>query len=178
MIRKSFYGKRNKMIYIWSDLHLGHANIIEYEQRPFQNITEMNKKLLHNWRTIIKSNDTIINLGDIAFKTNKEYLSKIIKNLPGYKILIMGNHDRSKSTRWWIEIGFDEVYKYPIIYEGKYILSHEPIFTNEYINIHGHIHNKKTENSELKYLPNQINISVEMIDYKPILFEKIIEQKN
>ena len=163
------------MVYIWSDLHLGHANIIEYGERPFQNIEEMDNNLINNWKKTIKPNDIIINLGDFAFKQPRIYLKELLKDLPGYKILILGNHDRKKSTNFWMDAGFNEVYKYPIIYEGKYILSHEPAEMNEnmpYINIHGHIHNK---NPEIK---NQINVSVEKINYKPLLFRKIIKLVN
>jgi hypothetical protein len=51
------------MVYIWSDLHLGHANIIKYSKRPFSNVEEMDEALLHAWRTTVKPLDTIINLG-------------------------------------------------------------------------------------------------------------------
>jgi calcineurin-like phosphoesterase family protein len=158
------------MVYIWSDLHLGHANIIEYGERPFRDVDEMDTTLLNAWRSKIKPKDVLINLGDFMFNPKKESLTQTLHNLPGYKILILGNHDRGKSFKWWMEAGFDEVYKYPIIYKDKYILSHEPIEIDEnmnYINIHGHIHNKTTENKK------QVNVSVEMLGYKPMLFEKI-----
>jgi calcineurin-like phosphoesterase family protein len=34
-------------VYIWSDLHLGHANLIKYCDRPFADAEAMNKALLH-----------------------------------------------------------------------------------------------------------------------------------
>jgi calcineurin-like phosphoesterase family protein len=163
------------MVYIWSDLHLGHSNIIKYGERPFQNIEEMDDALINNWKKIIKPKDIIINLGDFAFKQTRIYLNKLVNELPGYKILILGNHDRKKSMSFWMDVGFNEVYKYPIIYVEKYILSHEPVQMIEnmpYINIHGHIHNKKIKNK------NQINVSVEQTNYKPISFKKIIKIKN
>jgi hypothetical protein len=46
-------------------------------------------------------------------------------------------------VKWWLDTGFDEVYKYPIVYEGKYILSHdivEAVKDSPFINIHGHYH--------------------------------------
>jgi calcineurin-like phosphoesterase family protein len=163
------------MVYIWSDLHLGHANIITYCNRPFKDVQEMDKALLHAWRITVHHQDTIINLGDVSLKQNKECLSKTIRSLPGYKILIMGNHDRKRSVKWWIEAGFDEVYKFPIVYEGKYILSHDVVELakeSPFINIHGHIHQYKKDN------PRYVNVSVEQIGYKPVLFESICADVN
>jgi calcineurin-like phosphoesterase family protein len=93
--------KTENMVYIWSDLHLGHANVIKYCNRPFADVEAMNKALLHAWR-VTKPLDTVINLGNVSLKQNKEYLAKTIRNLPGYKILIMGNHDRKRSVKWWL----------------------------------------------------------------------------
>ena len=157
-------------IYLWSDLHLNHERIINYEQRPFANVTQMNQALLSAWSETVKSQDTIINLGDVAFSTSHAELQKIITNLPGHKILILGNHDRDKSVKWWQEVGFDEVYPYPIIYEGFYILSHESLYVGKempYVNLHGHTHGESTDN------PQKFNVSVEVIGYRPILFDEI-----
>jgi len=163
------------MIYIWSDLHLNHSNIIEYEKRPFSSVQEMNKTLLDAWKNTIGSKDTIINLGDFALGMNKESLEKLVKNLPGTKILILGNHDIGHSTKWWREVGFDEVSKYPIIYDGFYILSHESLYVGKempYVNVHGHTHGESTDN------PQKVNVSVEVLGYKPILFDSIKNKFN
>ena len=162
--------------YIWSDLHLGHANILNYCNRPFATVEDMDKALLKAWRTTVKGRDTIITLGDIALdKTYKfDRLKELITNLPGHKILVMGNHDRRYPVTRWREMGFDEVYPYPIIYRQWYILSHEPLFLNEkmpYLNIHGHIHNL-TYNS-----PSYQNVSVERTHYAPLDFEALIKPR-
>jgi len=155
-------------VYIWSDFHLWHENIIKYENRPFKDVIEMNKTILENWRNTISSQDIVFNLGDVGFG-NKENLS-VIKNMPGHKILILGNHDKSRSAKWWLDVGFDEVYRYPIIYEEFYILSHEPLYINDhmpYVNLHGHTHSEPPGN---KY---KLNMCVEHTDYKPVPFENI-----
>lgn len=157
-------------VYIWSDLHLGHQNIIDYEKRPFSSVEEMDIALIQAWKKTVKSNDIIINLGDFSWKLNKEHITKLVKNLPGYKILIIGNHDRKKSLNWWYDVGFDEVYKYPIIYDDFFILSHESVYVGKempYVNIHGHTHGESTDNIQ------KINVSVEVIGYKPIPFDTI-----
>ena len=133
----------------------------------------MNTTLLDAWRKIIRPNDTVINLGDIFFKTATSQASEIIHSLPGKKILILGNHDRRHNIHWWQKVGFDEVYPHPIIYKKWYILSHEQVFLNEmmpYINIHGHSHQYVTDS------PVYVNVSVEQTEYKPVLFDEIIEK--
>lgn len=157
--------------YIWSDLHLGHTNIIRYCNRPFKDTEAMDKALLKAWRETVTGSDTIINLGDFCFKWTKERTESVVKNLPGYKILILGNHDRHHSLDWWRSVGFDEVYPYPIIYKQWYILSHEEVFLNEkipYLNIHGHRHNVKL--SPKCY----INVSVECTNYKPVALDTLL----
>ncbi len=158
------------MVYIWSDLHLGHTNVIKYENRPFSSTEEMNQTILDNWKKTVKKQDTIINLGDVAFGIDRDSLRDMITSMPGKKMLIIGNHDRGRSLTYWYDVGFDEVYKYPIIYDSFYILSHEPLYVNDsmpYVNIHGHIHSETITN------PQKVNVSVECIEYVPILFNKI-----
>lgn len=156
-------------IYFISDMHFGHSNIIKYENRPFKNIKEMDASIIENWNSVVKKDDKVFVLGDVSFY-DKEKTAEIIYSLNGYKILILGNHDNERSLHWWKSVGFDEVIKYPIIYDGFYMLSHEPMYLNEnmpYMNIHGHIHNLKYESKQF------FNVSVECIDYTPISFEKI-----
>lgn len=35
--------------YYIADLHLGHANIIQFDNRPFAGLTEMHDTILNNW---------------------------------------------------------------------------------------------------------------------------------
>jgi len=158
-------------IFVISDMHFGHKNIMLYENRPFNNVEEMDNAIIQNWNKAVGKKDKVFVLGDASFY-NKERTTQIIENLNGYKTLILGNHDEEHSLTWWRETGFEEVYRYPIIFEKFYILSHEPLYLSRnmpYANIHGHIHH-------LKYNDKQFfNVSVECIDYTPVNFEQIKE---
>lgn len=155
--------------FLISDMHFGHENIIRYENRPFNNADEMDEAMICNWNNTVGASDEVFILGDVSFH-NEEKTAGILNRLNGRKVLILGNHDRDRSAEWWKKTGIDEVYQYPIIYDGFFIFSHEPVYLNPnmpYANIHGHLHH-------LKYADNQFfNVSVECIDYTPILFGEV-----
>ena len=160
-------------LYVTSDTHFNHKNIIKYCNRPFNDVYEMNETLINNWNSVVTPEDIIYHLGDFGFGT-KEELQEIFDRLNGYKYLIMGNHDR-KSKTYYQGLGFIKVYKTK--YElDKYVLSHYPIIVpDNKINIFGHIHNKEIDeefNDE-----NHICICPEKTDYKPVLLIEDISIK-
>lgn len=124
------------MKWITADLHLGHKNIIKptYSDRPFKNVDEMNFTIINNINSIVKPKDTIIILGDFALAKKKK-VAYWISLINGYKILILGNHDRqflqrefkSQKLQHYRDLGFDEVYGNMLIL-NKMILVHHPIF--------------------------------------------------
>jgi len=155
--------------FVTSDHHFGDKKIIGYENRPFQSVEHMNLDLIGRWNSVVGKHDTVIHLGDFSFLPKKE-TKDILARLNGRKVLILGNHDRGRSVNWWREVGFDQAYEYPIILDGFYILSHEPVYVSEnmpYVNVHGHTHNKRIDHQQI------INVSVECTDYKPVLWDSI-----
>lgn len=158
------------MIKHWgiSDPHFGHDKILKYEERPFKNIEEMDKVMIDNWNGVVGKYDKVFVLGDVSFH-HKERTTEIIKSLKGHKILIKGNHDK-QSNQYWLDCGFQEVSKYPIILINQgIVLSHQPVENDIGIlkNYHGHVHSN-IENYE-KLNPSKFKcVSVELIKYTPI----------
>lgn len=170
----------NKTFFI-SDPHFGHERMLAYENRPFNNIKELDETLIKNWNKVIKNEYQVFVLGDISFY-GKDKTKEIIQQLNGRKFLILGNHDRSHSTKYWKEVGFEDVSKYPILFENWFILSHEPRYEiadkKLYYNIHGHLHSHGSAyQPEIFY-----NVCVERNNYTPVDFEviknKLYEGKN
>lgn len=154
---------------VWfiGDTHFNHANIIKYEQRQFKDVETMNMSLISNWNNTVKKSDKIFVLGDVAFYDAQN----IIPLLNGHKILVMGNHDKKKTVKWWLDTGFKEVSQYPIIYNG-WILSHEPYVSTEFKNIYAHLHSSGICDQ------NRYCVSVELHDYKPVNIKTIIKHFN
>ncbi len=86
------------MIYSISDLHLDYTGKKSMDLFG-ENWIDYEKKIFNNWKTIIKDEDLVLISGDIswAMSISEAYndLSRI-EELPGYKVLIKGNHDY-----WW-----------------------------------------------------------------------------
>ncbi len=152
-------------IFFIADLHFDDENIMNYESRPFSTAEEMNAAIIENWNRVVGKDDTVYLLGDIG---NERYISE----LNGIKILVKGNHDMYDSN-YYRNNGFTEVYDLPVILDGFWMLSHEPLYVNKnmpYANIYGHIHNNPNYND---YSSHGYCVSVERIGYKPVSFEKI-----
>lgn len=159
--------------FIISDTHFGHRNIIEYTNRPFYSVEEMNETLIKNWNSVVKKDDVVWHLGDFGFGS-KETIINIRSRLNGKIFLILGNHD-SHPMKWYYECGFDKVYDKPVIINDFYILSHMPrvVGADIYGYIYGHVHNDEMYKD---YTKNSFCACVERIDYKPILLDKIKEK--
>ena len=156
------------MTWFISDTHFNHENIIEYCNRPFANAEEMNRYIINQWNNIVDKNDLVYHLGDFALQSDKEAVINLVNQLNGNIILILGNHDRH-GKQWFLDCGFVEVHKSLII--SNYLLSHRPQTVDKLaenmVNIHGHIHNYDKGLDKNKY----INVSCEVVDYKPIWIE-------
>ncbi len=165
------------MIYFISDTHFSHTNIIKYCNRPFRNVEEMNETIINNWNSIVGKNDTVYHLGDFALYNNE--LKDLVSKLNGKIYLIRGNHDR-KTVTFYNKAGLEVIPTQTKLDEYKLILSHRPLMDSQipkgYINIHGHIHNKliQDELDENIYSRDKhINVSVDVIDFKPININKL-----
>lgn len=47
------------MIWFTSDTHFGHKNIIDYSNRPFSSVEEMNEVLINNCNERVSNDDEI-----------------------------------------------------------------------------------------------------------------------
>ena len=165
------------MIYFTADLHLGHQKVIEYCNRPFSSVEEMDEELIYNWNKRVKPEDTVYILGDLIWDQSKtmEYLNA----LSGIKILIAGNHDEE-----WLKVpgakeqfGLITRYYRADLFSRPMTLCHYPMLEwDRGFMIHGHIHNNYKELYDALYRrENILNAGVDVNEYMPVTFAELIE---
>lgn len=178
-------------IFFYSDPHFGDLDC--YRRRFGKHITEADVEKydlmqVENINKNVHKNDTLIILGDVG---DTKYIAKL---KAGYKVLIMGNHDKGASNYKRVitkvdadvEFGcvaddsvamsfkaqksidnrlFDEVYEGNLFISDKILLSHAPVSGTGCINLHGHDH---AHNDGYCFAAEHIN-------YTPVRFKTIIE---
>lgn len=164
-------------VFLISDLHLDHTNIIRYCNRPFYSKEEMNKVLVSNWNAVIGTSDLVFFLGDLTLGPKHHTTDYWLSKLNGRKFFIHGNHDADLVTKA-VEVPNHYFIKFK---EYSFMLTHKPIrpaYWNGWI-VHGEVHNNHLDKHPfINYAEKTINVSVEVIDYKPILIDRIISEIN
>jgi len=176
--------QRAKRTWIIFDTHFCHMNLCKYCNRP----SNFNQLIIEHWRKMIASDDLVFHGGDVYFGRKNEFFD-CVRDLPGQKILIRGNHDKEK-LNWYLNHGFTAVLDFAAVivkmkesnHQFSYqrvILSHRPIDIpklggySKTINIFGHFHNNPLEKCEKKLVDkltkNHYLFSLERTNYKPVL---------
>lgn len=166
-------------IFLTSDTHFYHTNIIKYCHRPFKDVDDMNEHMISRWNETITSDDVVYHLGDFAFNIHRNKLQWLFDRLNGHKILIKGNHDH-KDT---IKLSWESVFDYKEInHEGKLIvMMHYPLESwknnsRGSIHFHGHIHSRKNvmNYDDVKKRTNRYDVGVDLNNFTPMLLEQAI----
>ena len=173
-------------IFYISDTHWDHAKIIEYSNRPFGSVEEMNEIMIQRWNEWVKPQDHVWHLGDVTMHRQIGQIKhRILDRLNGHKRLVLGNHDMDTAEHY---LGFFEKVKGVHVHDNI-LFTHIPVHPESLgrfaANIHGHTHCSvykpaqrfKYVNGELDktrpYEVPYINLCVEMVDYRPVSLEEV-----
>lgn len=183
-------------VFVVSDPHFGHANIIKYCHRPFADPDEMDRRLIAKWNFTVPPTATVWLLGDVTVKPEK--LGSLLRQLNGRKILVAGNHDQphpvsvnnkgrrpeelARYARAYREAGFDAVHlggAFTLPDFGRVLVCHYPYsdppdwlrvrFPDDGATplLHGHVHDK------WRFRGRMLNAGVEVQDYRPVSLREI-----
>jgi calcineurin-like phosphoesterase family protein len=185
-----------RTIWVISDTHFNHQNIIKYCGRPFETAKEMNECMVENWNAVVKPQDKVYHLGDVYMGGgfSREYTLDLLCNLNGHKRLILGNHDNGKDQI--LQKDFEKIDVWRMFPEFGLLLTHIPMHesglyrgdhrakgTKKLRNIHGHIHEKVVKQVVMTMTgiqewyeepdPNYECLCVEHTDYRPVNIETL-----
>jgi calcineurin-like phosphoesterase family protein len=177
---------------VWfsADAHYGHKRIIEYCDRPFASVDEMDRELIDNWNEVVGREDDVYFLGD--FSLSFKIVKQVVPLLKGKIHLVAGNHDLCHSCntdsgaylRHYQEAGFFDICQSTRMeIDGQSVLCcHMPYFNvadpdqryPEYKPeddggwlLHGHVHHRWQVNDR------QINVGVDVWDFYPVSMDVI-----
>lgn len=132
-------------VWVLSDHHFSHKNIIKFENRPFETVDQMNEFMIQAHNDIVDPDDTVYFLGDVSF--NQKLAANQVNSLNGKKVLITGNHDDLRNTAF--VNAFNEVHSYlkRKMFGHEVVMFHYPIAEWDKmhfgsIHLHGHVHGK------------------------------------
>lgn len=165
--------KQGQKIFVVSDTHFDHANIIDYCNRPFRrpnksrDVESMNRTLVNNWNHTVSPNDIVYFLGDLAFGRGSRQPGYWLRRLNGRKIMISGSHDRHiRGTRNFYVLNYNGI---------RLFLVHDPNNVRNWNGwvIHGHKHTDDRGNCPIRYPfinghNKTINVNLELTGYRPV----------
>lgn len=162
-----------KKIYLSSDWHF-------FKNHYKHEANYVNTQKIVAWcKQNIKPDDVFMYLGDISFRyanaKDQAESQRLLASIPGRKILILGNHDRMLGEDYYTGCGFEFVME--DLEWHNYVFTHRPInmstYPDDYINIHGHIHNIRTYNTTDG--KRNVNVYPYFYDNKPVTLDYIVK---
>ena len=166
-------------VWFTSDIHLGHSRVAEI--RGYPDVETHDAEIMLEWTRVVKPEDTVYVLGDIAVSKYKNTL-ELIKLLPGRKHLISGNHDiihpmhtrgqsRAEMALWLETFETVQTYLRKKLNGHEFLMSHFPYESwgdgehregNRYIQyrlpdldiplLHGHTHGTETYHDNMLHV--------------------------
>lgn len=175
-----------------SDLHLGHANSLRFDNRPFKNIQEQDEVIATNWNSVTNPKDTVWIAGDFSWYPPEKTV-EVLRQLNGHLKLVAGNHDKALLKNHDVVRLFDEIVDVKEIYLSKkkmLTVYHypSPCFNKHLYgsyHLYGHVHNSfehqfalemRQKMIELGFPCNMYNIGCMLpeIGYTPRTLEEIV----
>jgi len=135
--------------WLTADNHFGHTKIIEYTNRPFASVDEMDSEMISRWNERVKIGDLVYHLGDFTL-SNYDGFQYYLSKLNGTVFFVPGGHDlrwlkshkKNPSTEKYTII---EKLSTINIRDVELVLCHYPLLSWEKshygtIHLHGHSH--------------------------------------
>jgi calcineurin-like phosphoesterase family protein len=167
----------------------GMGGVLLHDSRPFSNIDEHDEAIIANWNSVVNKTDVVIHGGDVSFGSSNK-TNSILERLNGQIYLVLGNHDKMKDVKKYVNIKEyasildlyieDETAIDKLGNRQHLILSHYPIIQwsrkgYNSIHLHGHSHQNLVNNPVYDWYYKQLvmDIGCNGINYTPISYQEV-----
>ena len=161
-------------IFLISDIHFDHENILNFTNRPYDNVGDMNEDIIEKWNRVVDKRDTVICLGDWGMSSSSY---KFAHRLKGYKRLVMGNHDTGSLKHLLPYFGS----VHGSLSKRGMLLTHMPVMMDKYHSyhcvVHGHIHDKSMNIEDKRYININMDVWDQTEKYAPIPIEEVSAER-
>lgn len=158
-------------MFFTADTHFGHAGARTLYRRPFPTTAAMDEAICRRWNETVQPDDDVWHLGDFALRMQAAEAGALLRSLHGRKHLITGNNDPEPMRAL---DGWASVQAYAEIEEAgvRLVLCHYAFRTwngmaKGALNLHGHSHGR------LKPLPRQVDVGVDVWEFRPVTLAQI-----
>ncbi len=153
-----------------ADTHFGDHRTINIQRRPFASVAEMDAHLIERWNAIVRPDDIVWHLGDVARRGGD--VPALLASLNGTKHLLLGNNDPAETAdaAGWASVGH---YAELALGDHALVLCHYPFRSwngqhKRAINLHGHSHGR------LKPMPRQFDVGVDVHGFEPVTLDALL----
>jgi calcineurin-like phosphoesterase family protein len=172
-------------VWFTSDCHFCHANVIKYDNRPFNDVEEMNERLILNWNSVVGEKDVVFYLGDLSFDRSGGNTERIVNELNGKIHYILGNHDDERDIRKlnrfetisdYVNLSINDLdnprKKQGIMMMHYPILSWDKAHHGDW-HLHGHCHQSLVTQNPEYYKRKVLDMGCNGWDYRPVSYNEI-----
>lgn len=160
-----------------TDWHLGHKNIIRFDNRPFKSIEEHDSAIMKNIMSQLKPKDALYYLGDFTL-SNKGHTESMLATLASSGAMlyfIKGNHDKDDTIKLYQKYGTYLGEQKKIVVEGQeIILNHFKMLVWDKAH-HGswHLYGHSHGSIESYIVGKSMDCAINLFNYKLIEFSEI-----
>jgi len=154
------------MYFIDADHHFGHHRIIEYCNRPFKNVSEMDSEIIRRHNEVVGSDDIVIHAGDFSLVKDARFVhEKYVSKLNGKNMFLKGSHD------YWLQNRVGKIHEITI--DGIFVvICHYAmrVWARSHYNswhCYGHSH------GNLESIGKSMDVGVDTHNFYPYSFEEI-----
>lgn len=162
-------------IWFCSDHHFGHRNVINFCNRPYSSVEEMDDDLIYRHNNLVKKEDAVYFLGDFSWNQSYEKYKNLFSRMNGRKFYIIGNHDNKQNLIRCQKNGLlIDVRESKILNIGSDTihLTHYPLlewynFHRNGKHFHGHTH------CTLDDYCQSVDVGIDAWEYGPVEFSEL-----